>query len=283
MGALIESIQLGNGNFLWLDDYVYSGMLLANGNPPWLDPTAFVAWRQKAIGLLKPSINLLPLKPLLASWLAVHDALREDMAAKKRAVVPARTLLANEAFRGHVAELLASLSAALPSLPLVLSVPSPRAMLYLAYGHAHGDSAAANIEVGEDETDACAMYLADFLRSFGNAQVDAVLLTECADHEPTNDEELGWYQPVWNVAEHYRWDTGVGFEDGSNFSGSAPDLSIVLANQPVGTTWSGVQLNDSFWQGAAIPVLNERSFLALTVPEDAVPESVLARLAAARP
>lgn len=283
MGRLVESVQAGNGQFLWLDDYAYTANLLAGGSPPWLDSTAFVAWRQKAIGLLKPGINLLPLEPMIENWLTANASLRENMAAKKRAIVPARTLLADEAFRSYVAELLSGLKAALSQLPLVLSVPSPRAMVHLAYGHAHGNNAAGDIEVAEDESDACAMYLADFLRSFGGAQVDALLLTERAHSEPSDDEELGWYQSVWNVAEHYRWDTGISFEDGRSFSGSAPELSFVMARHPVGTSWSGVRVSEDFWRGEAPATLSDRSFMVLTVPADAVPESVLARLAEIRP
>lgn len=283
MGKLVESVQAGNGHFLWLDDYAYTANLLAGGNPPWLDSTAFIAWRQQAIGLLKPSLNLLPLEPLIANWLTANASLREAMAAKKRAIAPARTLLADEAFRSYVAELLAGLKAALSQLPLVLSVPSPRTLVRLAYDQAHGHNAAEDIEVAEDESDACAMYLVDFLRCFGEAQVDALLLTERAHSEPADDEELGWYQSVWNVAEHYRWDTGISFADGRDFSGSAAELSVVLAQQPVGDGWSGIHISEDFWQGEAPAILSDRSFRVLNVPADAVPESVLARLAEIRP
>lgn len=282
MGKLMASIQAENSPFLWLDDYAYTAKLLANGQAPWLDSAAFVAWRQKAIGLLKPSINLLSLEPLILAWLTHNPALRENMSAKKRAVVPARVLLADTAFREHVAELLNGLKAALPSLPLVIAIPSPRALVPLAYRLAHGAEAAKNVEVGEDETDACAMYLADFLRTFGEANVDALLLSESADHEPSSDEELAWYQSVWNLAEHYRWDVGIGFADGREFTGSAPTLSFLITAQPCGSTRQGIHVDASFWQGQAAPTLGEHHFLALTIPVDAVPEDVLARLAVVR-
>src|SRR5690242_19702597 len=125
MPALLE--RLNTGKFLWLDDYAYSQALLAGGKTPLLESGEYVAYRRKASGLLKVEATVVPVGTAAALWAERNPALKEAMAAKKRAVVPLRTLLGDEELRANVVETVRALRGAFPALPLVLSIPSPRA------------------------------------------------------------------------------------------------------------------------------------------------------------
>lgn len=196
MGALGELLKRPKP-VLWLDSHAYCARLLANGKAPWLDATAFVAWQRKSMGLLKPDVATLPLAPAIDAWLDAHSALREAMAAKSRTGYAVKTLLADEALRAHLVELARGLGAAV-NQPLALVMPSPRAWVAIAYRQAHDD----DVEVSDDDADSASVYIADFLRVFGDVRVDALVLEEidgAVSDAPSN-------QSVLNLATHYRWD-----------------------------------------------------------------------------
>ncbi len=278
MTGLAAVFEAAAAPLLWLDDAAYTERLLAGGRTPWLDSAEYVAFRRKAQGLLRAELRAVPLAGFLRAWVAAHPALVGAMSAKSRAVYPARVLLADEGLRAHLVETLSGLRAAFAGTPLVLGLPSPRAMVTMAWQMAFG--ADARVEVGEDEADSCAVYLAEFLRSFEGCQVDALLLDEPAGAGTVTADTLAWYQPVLNVARHYRWDVGLRLPDDVVFEGEATDLQFVIAAHAVGGAVHLRCLSDTFWSGAA-PVETGPHHFA-TVPVDAVPETVLARLAALR-
>ena len=108
------------------------------------------------------------------------------MAAKRRAVYPLKTLLADEGLRAHLVELARNLRAGNAGLPLVLVLPSPRRWLALAQEQgAPGETG----EADEEAIDSASVYIADFLRAFGDCGVDAMLLLdeqESAESEPAS-------------------------------------------------------------------------------------------------
>lgn len=280
MPKLLDRLAAGDKPLLWLDDTVYSDRLLAGGRTPWLDAAEYVAFRRKAVGLLRPDFVVVPVGAYARAWVNARPALREAMAARKRAIVPARTLLADEAMRAQLVEILRGLRAAFGGPPLVLALPSPRAWVGAAYRQAYGDD--AEVEVGGDEADACAVYVAEFLRSFGDCGVDGILLEESAGAEPASAAEIGWYQPVINLAGHYRWDLGLRLISGAGFGGEASGVQFVIAPRPVPGAAYGLALADAFWSGAEAPAAPAGGFRFAMVPMDAVPENVLERLATLR-
>ena len=280
MTSLMNTMHAATTPLLWLDDAAYAERLLAGGHTPWLDGAEYVAFRRKAQGLLRADLTAVPVAGFIRAWCAAHPALVEAMSAKTRAVFPARTLLADECLRTHLVEILSGLRAAFSNTPLVLGLPSPRAMVLEAWRLAFG--ADADIEVGADEADSCAVYVAEFLRSFGACGVDGLLLEESTGAEPAGAEELDWYQPVLNVATHYRWDVGLRLPDGAGFIGDATAVHFVIAPREISGALQVATLPDTFWTGAMPdPAGGHKAYFA-TVPTDAVPEQVLARLAALR-
>lgn len=264
---------------LWLDYGDYAGGLLAGGRVPWLDVAACVGWLRKAQGLLKSDVIGLPLASVIEAWLAANPALREEMAAKRRAVYAIKTLLADEPLRAQLLELARGLRACFADTPLALVCPSPRRWVREAFQQAHG--AEADVEVGDDEADTAAMYMADFLRSFADAGIDGLLLQESADHEPATAAAVVVYQPVLNIAAHYRWEVGLEAPAG-RYGGGEAGLSFVIAPSALAGARAGLIVPDAFWSGEAAPACPAGGLRHARIPVDAQPERVLQRLAELR-
>lgn len=280
MSKILERLATAERPLLWLDDLAYSERLLAQGRAPWHDAAEYVAFRRKAQGLLRSDFAVLPIAAFAQHWVATHAELKAAMGSKKRAIAPVRTLLADEALRAHLCHTLRGLCAAFSGAPRVLAVPSPRAWVSTAYRQALG--ADAQIEVGGEEADACAVYVAEFLRRFGDCGVDGVLMEELPGTEPANAEELGWYQPVINIAGHYRWDIGLRLPTATVFSGAATGLQFVISPTAIAGAAHGLALSETFWEGEAAASVPEGGFRFATVPADAMPEKVLERLSTLR-
>ena len=107
MAAFLEQVAASDSKLLWLDDADYSAALLAGGAPPWLDATAYVAWRRKAQSLLKSNVIAVPVARIFSSWLANDAPLRAASGAKTRANFPLKTMLAAADLRRYLAEIIA--------------------------------------------------------------------------------------------------------------------------------------------------------------------------------
>lgn len=273
MGAFLDLLKR-KPQALWLDSHAYCEKLLAGGSAPWLDAASFVAWQRKALGLLKPDVAVLPLAPVVKAWLASHADLREAMAAKSRATYPLKILLADEPLRAHLVELARGLRAGVAGLALALVLPSPRAWAALAYQQAH----AQPVEIGEDEADSASVYVADFLRIFGESGVDALLLEESPQTEPANAAEAGWYQSVINLARHYRWDVGLHLPLSRGEAGVGAGLDFIIAPRPQAGTACGLSLAPEFWSGVMPPPRADGGFVYAEIPSAVQPETVLVRL-----
>jgi hypothetical protein len=278
MSALTERIAALGRCGLWLDYTAYAGRLLANGAVPWLDADAAGGWMRKAQSLLKSDVAALPLAAVVEQWLQAHPQLATAMAAKRRAVFPLKTLLAEEPLRAHLVELTRVLRALFDKLPLVLALPSPRRWVALAYQQATGETP----EIDADAVDGAAAYIADFLRAFADCRIDGLLLQETTDSAPASAEDLALYQPVFNVAAHYRWDVGLQLPADRRYSLNGGGPAFVLAAQAAAGLPSGIAVMPGFWSGEAPPDCAAGNFRYAEIPADAQPEGVLERLAVLR-
>jgi len=266
MGAWLDLLAASPRPPLWLDDTDYSGRLLAGGRIPWCDATALIAWRRQAVSLLKPSLGVLDVGRLAAAFAAASPALTAGVG--RGPIDPLAALLASAPLRRHVAEVSKGLRLSL-KMPLALVMPSPRAWPGLVYAGAFGASA----PLGADQTDEASVYVADFLRSFGEAGVDALLLTDDPQTRPRDADEVGWYQSVLNVGRHYRWDVGLKTPEVPADDGG---LDFLIA--PTGAR--GVELGAPFWtMDAPVPAVAPGGFRYARIPQDTAPERVLAKLA----
>lgn len=276
MATFTDLLAKASRPVLWLEADAYAGRLMAGGAVPWLDAVGFIAWQRKAQGLLKSDVVALPLATVCEAWLVANAGLKTAMAEKRRAVYPLKVLLADEALRSHLVELVSGMRAVFSGTPLALIVPSPRVSVAQAYAQAHG--ADAEVEVGDDEADSASMYIADFLRSFADVGVDILLLDEQGLAQPLAASTLACYQTVSNVAEHYRWDLGLRAPDAGVESVEGAGLSFVIAAAPMAGIISGASVQSAFWEGADAPAIPVGGFRFATIPEQAQPERVLERL-----
>lgn len=266
----------GGKRLLWLDHTAYSARLLAQGRAPWLDTAACVAWLRQAQGLLRPDVLALPLAEVAAAWIERQPGLQAAVAEKtRRAHGPLKELLAAEGLRAHAAALAVALRAAMPGAVFALALPSPRDWAAQTLQGAGGAADA----VDEDAVDAAAAVMAEFLRLFAQAGVDAVLLRESrAWAADETDLLLDLYQPVANVAHHYGWDWGLQWPEAVALP-TAQGPGFTIAPESCGVAPAGVSLPANFWQGDAPPASTAGSFDHAHIPADAHPETVLARLA----
>ena len=254
---------------LWIDADDYCERLLANGQAPWADAAAWLAWQRKGQGLLRSDVVALPLARIVDGWLEAQPDVRSTMGLRNRLLLPLRTLLANEALRAHLVELVAGLRASQGSTPVVLVLPSPRAWVAIAYRQAFADE--PEPEVGADDADSAAVYVADFLRAFGEAGLDGVLLVEAAETVPGSDDDLSCYSAVFNLAAHYRWACGIELPKSGDFDASSLDFVISSEAQ------SGVRRHGHriAWHSETEKVAH---FSFITVPANGEPEQVLDHL-----
>ncbi|HET9692765.1 MAG TPA: hypothetical protein VFP48_00140 [Steroidobacteraceae bacterium] len=276
MGALVERLHGSDpsGATLWLDTVDYAGRLLASGRPPWLDAAEFAAWQRKTHGLLGSDVAFVPVTPVVDAWLGAQPALVEAMRGRSRTVYPLKTLLADEALRGHLTAMVRALRGSVRAPVHALTCPSPRDWVRRAYEVAHG----AAIEVGDDEADTAALYVADFLRTFGETGLDALLLVESDASDPGDATATACYQSVLNVARNYRWDIGLALP-GHRWDGAGAEVDFVVAPEPaVIHGAAGRVVPVDFWSGAEAPARAAGQFLFATIPADCAPELVLERL-----
>lgn len=276
MGRLADLISSGKRP-LWIEATAYAERLMANGAVPWCDVAEVVAWHRKAQGLLKSDVVSLPLDRVAEAWRQGDAELAEEMGAKKRTTAPLKTLLACEPLRDHIVEILKGLRASYGNAPLALVAPSPRRWVGDAYAAAHGEAA----EVGEDEADSAAMYMADFLRSFGESGVDVLLLDESVDSAPAGAAEVKWYQSVFNIASHYRWECGLRLPVAKDIAG-AEGLDFCVSPAAVNGLATGIAVCGEAWSGGGVPEVPDGGFRYVEIPVDAVPEAALERLSALR-
>lgn len=277
MARLTEMAALRR--LLWLDHTAYSARLLVQGQAPWLDTAACVAWLRQAQGLLRPDVLALPLADVASAWLDHHPALQTAIAGKtKRGHGPLKELLAAEDLRAHATDLVTALCATMPGTVFSLVLASPRDWALQTLERAGGSPDALD----EDAVDAAAATLAEFLRLFARAGVDAVLLHESRPWAPDEAQVLlELYQPVANVARHYDWHWGVQWPEAVALpAGQAPGFTIAPAS--CGVSLAGMTIPAGFWQGDAPPAPTAGCFDYARIPTNAHPETVLARLAELR-
>ncbi|MGR9090923.1 MAG: hypothetical protein ACU85U_10130 [Gammaproteobacteria bacterium] len=257
---------------LWLDDHAYTAHLLAHDAPPLLGIADYVAFRRQAAALLASDVTQVALDKLCAAWLHEHPDLVAAMGAKTRAVAPLRALLGNEPLRAHLAATLTALRRAFSGQPLVITLPSPRAWV----GIARDSAGVEAIAIGQAEADSASVYVAEFLRTFAECELDGILLVEALHDEPATPEELAWYQPVFNVASHFRWKTGVLLPEQTSLRDVPNGVDFLVARSSPGAVPTLLIQPPSIWLDDSPPASGQAPLAYAQIPHDALPEQVLA-------
>lgn len=282
---LVNYLSAGEGSpKLWIDFNAYTKkLLLAEGENPWTNPASYMSFYGQAHGLVNADVVVIDIWDLFHHWMQEDEEAIPLMAGKKRITVAAKAMLEAFAPRELLAEVLTAIGNNYGgSVPIVLVMPSPRSLLIKANKAANG----VDVEPEEAHIDTASMYVADYLRYFSEVDISGVLLREDPDSMPESAEELSWYQPIYNVAKHYRWSVGVHLpfsDDGF----SVPDdvsFSIVPAGSAAAANAHGVDITQTLWEGKGAngaPV-SDNGFYYLSIPTETKPELVLETLSSIR-
>lgn len=273
--------ELATGSpLLWLDYTDYAGALLADDKPPWLDTTECIAWFRKSQSLLHSDVLMFPLTKACDAWIAGNPELQEIMmTAKRRVVLPLRTLLADEGLRKYLYEMVQAVRFAFPQTPLALASLSPKLLIPWACKLAQRGG---ELDIDEDAVDSAALYMADFLRGFSNIGINIVLLEETIDTEPRSIEDLQLYQTLFNLATHYRWEIGLRLASPYGYEHLADDAAFIVSPKLPNRAFDGLLVPESFWSGSTTQVIRPGAFLFAEIPKTIKPEKALERLSALR-
>ena len=274
---LVDYLKTGdNSSRLWVNFNGYAKkLLLGNDANPWSTPASYLAFYTQAHALVKAEVVVLDVWDLFHHWMEDDDTAIKSMAEKNRATFAAKVLLEAYAPRELLAEVLVAVSDNYGNaVPIVLVVPSPRALLVKA----HKSATTNHLEPNEMSVDTVSMYMADFLRYFSEMNLSGILLVEDKDVLPLSPAEISWYQPVLNVAKHYRWSIGVQLpfqDDGFNVPDEI-DFAVIPEHSSASAESLGVDISQSLW--ATGDVNKPIGFTYLSIPEDVKPEKVLETL-----
>ncbi len=280
MADLLASLTAppsGRSRPAWFGSLAYCRARLLGGAPvPWTSPGDLVAFTGKAQGMFRSDALLVDVADLCAERVTADSELRAAMGSRSRAGYSLRTMLADDTVRTAAVDAVGAVSGGGDGTPLVLSIPSPAQWLTISAEQAGQPAEPPDA----DRADTAAMYIADFLRVFGTAGVDGLLL----DEGTANAAELvpaDAYRPVLNVAENYGWPTlictpaAAAWPNGA-VAGIAGWIGTAPPQHP-GATW-GWCASDDFWAGAGPE--GEPDLMFAIVPGQADPDSVMARVRA---
>jgi hypothetical protein len=261
---------------LWINFNAYAKkLLLSGGKNPWTTPASYMSFYGQAHGLVKADVAVLDVWDLYQHWMQEDKDGLESMVTKRRVTAPVKKMLEAFAPRELLAEVITAVSNNYNgSVPIVLVIPSPRALVVKAYQAAND----GDIEPDEMSVDMASMYIADYLRYFSDTDLSGVLLMEDETLMPLNGEELSWYQPVFNVTKHYRWAVGVHLptEVENLILPEGVNFSIVHAQSGLAVASLGIDISEQVWdQESDSLAARSPGFYYLSIPEAIKPELVL--------
>lgn len=260
---MVEILGAPGAPNVWLDALDYAGRVILARRDPFAN-AGELAWASREVqSLVRADFVALPLATLLRSRGIGARASAE------RPVRALRTFLALPALRealGSAARVLAE--QARMTRGLVVSTPSPGRLLRAF------DATAA---LDEDDVDAAAVALADFLRGLAEHEVLALRVDSDADELA----HVHLHTPITNVAAHFGWWTLFAPQ-------AAPQGESTLARAAGYAADSRdpeiVWLEPGLWRigGAAVPELSAVRLCVGRLPADAEPERVISQRALLR-
>ncbi|NTV09415.1 MAG: hypothetical protein HGA47_01400 [Zoogloea sp.] len=274
----------GEGSLrVWLKSSAYTKrLLLGEGSDPWGSAAQYLAYFSQAQGLLRPDVAVVDVGELYDSWLARNPRLQAELGSKRRLSFALRKLLEPDGPRQLLAEVVEAVLANLRGqVPLVLAMPSPKHWLY----RANVLAGRSDVELDPDSIEDAAMYLADLVRSVSAFGVSGLLLEEHLADRELGETDIERYRPVINVAKHYRWSLVLRPQDEAVFASPTLaefDAVISPVRRALDGPALGLDVSQSFGEGAALPRLDNREFYFVEVAVDARPEFVLESLARLR-
>ncbi len=276
----ISSEQPPVKHSVWVDAWDYGNQLLNKGQPaPWHDIAAIIAHIKKLQSLVSSDILTLEVGDFYTSWLRSHPTLLHTMGDKRRLGYALRTMLAEQGAREQLKEIIDALCESYCDKPVVLAIPSPKKWIASAYCDAKDIDA---VDISWDDAESASMYVADFLRSFSGCDISGVLIRDNTDQGPASDAEVARYQPVLNVAEHYRWQSILEGCPQNYVPNPNTGISFSLRgrqqSQHSSPPFTALKLSAQDWTQHPQSMEPGNACCYVCIPADAIPETVLEKL-----
>jgi hypothetical protein len=263
LAEVIREPPTGRTRAVVLDFHDYAQTVFLKGRrAPWGEAMAYSNFLGQAQGVLKSDALILPLDRFYDDLLTNSPDLRVAMGAKSRTGYALRTLLGDSDATIRAVEFVTTFVKTQRS-PVILQLCSPFRWLTETHALVGGEA-----ELDGDNAENSAMYVADLLRGFAALPLAGILLD---DRTPAGAAsglavEFDAYSPVANVTENYGWSLAMRRAGGITLAG----IGVV-----------GAPISADYWSGDASvsPVLPAGDFLIGEIPSDAVPETVMSRIA----
>lgn len=250
----------------------------------WSNEDTYISIFSQGQSLIKSDVLSISIHNFYRTWLSNNMDLLQDYAEKKTTFI-LKKILATDEPKGVIKKVLSGIENLYNgSKPVALVVPSPQMWLTWLYSNIRPDEVPS---LGENEIEATAMYLAEYLREYSSNGLSTIVLEEDDRSSVASSEMLALYKPVINIARHYQWSTGllinrtshneVKKNDDIDFflmkGSDLSELSLLLKeNDRIGGG-----LNALFWSGQQIDT-GSITLVYGEIPENADPETVLAQL-----
>lgn len=279
--------QIKEKRITFLDFIDYANHLLnKENNDLFLKPEVFISVFTQAERLLQPDLLNIHVNPFYQTYLEKENDLLQSL-KNKRIHIAFKNILAQQQPKNVLSEIVNALKS-LSNKPIVLTIDSPQKWL-LQVQETVSESKLSNFSL--DDFERASMYMAELLRAFSTLGISAIVLSETNEIPFSLEELLNSYQPIINVANHYKWRLGIHLESTSIDIAVVNDKVDFYLNQSLGIEelspfWEkglsvGGGLNREFWKGNLQQKIEpNRGLLYGKIPADAEPETVLAQLKA---
>lgn len=272
---------------VWLDFLDYANRLFAAGREDlWSNPDTFISIYSQGQGLLRSDVLSLSILDFYADFIHREPEVREPWMGRKPTFA-LKKLLALEEPRRVLLDVLSGLQTLYRgNPPIVLAIPSPQRLLLWLDSVVQLDQ---DHPISDDDIEAAAIYLAEYLRSFSTSGLSAIVIMESDSPLLDLNEALSLYQPVFNIVKHYQWSVGIQQEGiAHGITGDGDEVDFYLYGDSESSDllplWKkglviGGGLNRNFWEGNSD--FSELPSIGLAygmIPGNAEPEKVLAQL-----
>lgn len=280
-----------NNKSIWINFVYYAKRLYTSseGSDFWINPDTFISVYSQGQGLLRSDVLSIPVGEIYFNYLQQEQEVIHSWFGRKLTFAQ-KKLLALEEPRHFLVSVITGLQNLFQGAkPLVLVLPSPQKWLYFLKSLIDQENSQM---ISDYEIEAVSMYLAEYLRGLSTLGLSAIVIEESDSPSIEILEALTYYQPMLNVANHYKWQVGMNLKEVSENVEILKDKVdfLLLENSNVTqitSLWeqgirSGGGLDKAFWLQNSSLAFTKRGLLYGEIPRETEPEEVLNKLKSLR-
>jgi hypothetical protein len=262
----------------WLKAEAYSKRVLLGsaGANPWQSVASYVTWFAQTQNLCHSDVATLSIAEVFDRQVLLEGGLASKLSNRQTPKVALRRLIESATARELINEVLFAVLAQ-TSQPVVLGIPSPKAWLQ----HAAQLAGLTPTALLEDEIEDAAAYIADLLRALSAHPLAAILLEEAADDQSWAQQLVKCYQPLLNVAQHYRWSAVLRLPQQQSIEAPWSEYFSVLIGQIRSQQQAtGIDVTQEFHQALSLPKLAAGEFYFIEIDPNSAPEQISEKILA---